>query len=184
MAERVRGKWRQSAARSFILAAVVDGRGAQVPVHGARMTDAVECRYHGRDFSAEEMALLRVWIADPPALSRHALSREFCRHIGWFKPDGGLKDGMAHVTKLAMHRDGVIHLPPPRPHRPLGLIAYGLDTEPPPFLVPTDLDEVSPSTSVSSCAAPAKANSGTSSSSVTTARITRLWSASRCATMW
>ncbi len=78
------------------------------------MTGAIECRYYGRDFTAEEMALLRALIAGPPALNRHALSKEFCRRIGWLKPDGGLKDMMARVTMLAMHRDGVIVLPPPR----------------------------------------------------------------------
>lgn len=46
------------------------------------MTGAVECRYHGRDFTVAEMALLRELIAGPPALSRHALSKEFCRRIG------------------------------------------------------------------------------------------------------
>ena len=88
------------------------------------MTGAVECRYYGRDFTAEEMALLRALIAGPPALNRHALSREFCRRTGWLKPDGGLKDMMARVTMLAMHRDGVIALPPPRgpQHRPKPIV--------------------------------------------------------------
>ena len=45
------------------------------------MTGSVECRYHGRDFTADEMALLRALIAGPPALNRHALSKEFCRRI-------------------------------------------------------------------------------------------------------
>ena len=69
-------------------------------------------RYYGRDFTADEMALLRSLIAGPPALNRHALSKEFCPRIGWLKPDGGLKDMMARVNMLAMHRDGVIALPP------------------------------------------------------------------------
>ncbi len=56
------------------------------------MTDTVECRYHGHDFTTAEMALLRQLIAGPPALNRHALSKEFCRRIGWYKADGGLKD--------------------------------------------------------------------------------------------
>ena len=57
-----------------------------------------------------------------------------CRHIGWLKPDGVLKDMMAHVTMLAMHNDGVIALPPPRGrrYRPRP-IAFGPDTEPPLF---------------------------------------------------
>ena len=40
-------------------------------------------------------------IAGPPALNRNALSKEFCRHIGWYKADGGLKDMMARVVMLA-----------------------------------------------------------------------------------
>ena len=109
------------------------------------MTDTVECRYHGRDFTAAEMALLRELIAGPPALSRHALSREFCRRIGWYKADGGLKDMMARVVMLAMHKDGLIELPPPRwrPGRP-GPVVLGPDTEPPLLPPPTALDEVRP----------------------------------------
>ncbi len=70
------------------------------------MTGAVECRYYGRDFTAEEMALLRALIAGPPPLNRHALSKELCRRIGWFKPDGGLKDMMARVTDHTGHAQG------------------------------------------------------------------------------
>jgi len=109
------------------------------------MSGAIECRYHGRDFTAEEMALLRALIGADPQPNRAALSREFCRRIGWLKPDGGLKDMMARVTMLAMHRDGVIVLPPPRGQRhPPKRIVFGPDTEPPPFPAPTALDEVRP----------------------------------------
>ena len=109
------------------------------------MTGAVECRYYGRDFTAEEMALLRALIAGPAPLSRRALSIEFCRRIGWLKPDGGLKDMMARVTMLAMHRDGLIELPPPRWQRGRpNPIVFGPDTEPPLFPAPTTLDEVRP----------------------------------------
>ena len=113
--------------------------------HGAGVTGAIECRYYGRDFSAGEMALLRALIAGPPPLNRHMLSKEFCRRIGWFKPDGGLKDMMARVAMLAMHRDGLIALPPPqgRQGRP-GPVVFGPDTEAPLFPAPTTLDEVRP----------------------------------------
>ena len=109
------------------------------------MTGRIECRYHGRDFTTDEMALLRTLIAAQPPPTRNALSREFCRHIGWLKPDGGLKDMMARVTMLAMHRDGLVTLPAPtqRQSRP-GPIAFGQDTEPPLFPAPTTLDEVRP----------------------------------------
>ena len=109
------------------------------------MTGAVECRYYGRDFTVEEMALLRALIAAEPPPTRAALSREFCRRIGWLKPDAGLKDMMARVAMLAMHRDGMIALPPPRgpKHRPKPIV-FGPDTEPPLFPAPTSLDEVRP----------------------------------------
>ena len=120
-------------------------RGPQAQLHDAAMTGAVECRYYGRDFTAEEMALLRALIAVDPHPTRAALSREFCRRIGWFKPDGGLKDMMARVTMLAMHRDGLIVLPPPkgRQYRPKPIV-LGHDTEPPLFPAPTTLDDVRP----------------------------------------
>ena len=109
------------------------------------MTRAIECRYYGRDFTTREMALLRALIAADPQPSRAALSREFCRRIGWLKPDGGLKDMMARVAMLAMHRDGLIALPAPRgrlnPSRPM---IFGPDTEPPLFPPPTTLDQVRP----------------------------------------
>ncbi len=54
------------------------------------------------DFTAGEMTLLRALIAGPPTLNRHPLSREFCRGIGWFKPDSGLKDMMARVAHSLM----------------------------------------------------------------------------------
>ena len=124
---------------------MVDERGAKAAVHRAGVSDAVECRYYGRDFTAGEMALLRTLIAADPQPTRAALAREFCRRVGWFKSDGGLKDMMAKVTMLAMHRDGIITLPPPRGKqgRP-GPIAFGPQTEPPLFPAPTTLDEVRP----------------------------------------
>ena len=109
------------------------------------MTGRVECRYYSRDFTAGEMALLRALIAVDPQPTRAGLSREFCRLIGWFKPDSGLKDMMARVTMLAMHRDGLIVLPPPKgqQHRPKPVV-FGPDTEPPLLPAPTTLDEVRP----------------------------------------
>ena len=52
---------------------------------------------------------------------------------------------MARVTMLAMHRDGLVALPPPkqRQSRP-GPIVFGPDTEPPLFPAPTSLDEIRP----------------------------------------
>ena len=127
------------------MAALVDGTGAPARTGRADVTDTIECRYHGRDFTASEMALLRELIAGPPALNRHHLSKEFCRRIGWYKADGGLKDMMARVVMLAMDKDGRIELPPPKRTRPPRLpMTFGPDTEAPLLPPPTTLDEVRP----------------------------------------
>ena len=109
------------------------------------MTGEIECRYHCRDFTVDEMALLCAPIAGPPTLNRHVLSRAFCKRIGWYKADGGLKDMMARVVMLAMHKDGRVEMPLPkwRQNRP-GPIIFGPDTEPPLLPSPTSLDEVRP----------------------------------------
>ena len=52
-----------AAGRPVALAAMVDERRAQARAHDAGMTGAIECRYYGRDFTADEMALLRALIA-------------------------------------------------------------------------------------------------------------------------
>ncbi|MCY3791927.1 MAG: hypothetical protein OXH63_24385 [Gemmatimonadetes bacterium] len=43
------------------------------------------------------MALHRALITGPPLLNCHALSREFCRCDGCFKPDTSLTDMIARV---------------------------------------------------------------------------------------
>ena len=43
------------------------------------MTADAECRYYGRDFTTQEMVVLRALIAASPPPNRHALSREFNR---------------------------------------------------------------------------------------------------------
>ena len=84
------------------MVALVDEPTAPAHPDGQGVSGAIECRYYGRNFTTEEMALLRALIAGPPALNRFALSKEFCRRIGWTKPDGGLKHMMARVSMLAM----------------------------------------------------------------------------------
>ena len=127
------------------MVALVDEPDPLARPDGADMSQPIECRYYGRDFSAEEMALLRALIAGPPALNRFALSKAFCRRIGWYKPDGGLKDMMARVTMLAMHKDGLIVLPPPKWGRnPAVPMIFGPDTDTPLEPPPETLDEVRP----------------------------------------
>ena len=55
------------------------------------MRDEVECRYHGRDFTTAEMALMRSLIAASPQQTRAGLAREFCHAINWVGPDDRIR---------------------------------------------------------------------------------------------
>ena len=146
------------------------------------MSDTVDCRYHGRGFSAGEMALMRALIAGPPARNRSQLATEFCRQTSWVKPDGGLKTMMAKVTMLKMHRDGVITLPPARPaeRRPASLPSVPKPNRrrrqrrspSTPFVQSTSSGPPAP--------AAKPAGSGTNLSPATMISATRPWPALRC----
>jgi len=90
----------------------------------------VSHRYCGRDFHAEEIALIRRLIAEDPARTRAELSRLTCRALRWRKADGGLKDMSARVAMLRMHADGLIVLPPPRAKRPDPRVRIGARSDP------------------------------------------------------
>jgi hypothetical protein len=90
----------------------------------------VSHRYCGRDFHADEIALIRQLIAEDPARTRAELSRLTCRELHWLKADGGLKDMSARVAMLRMHEDGLIALPAPRGKRPDPRVRIGSYSEP------------------------------------------------------
>ena len=73
-------------------------------------------RYCGRDFSKQELALIRQLISENPSASRAVLSRLTCQALDWYKIDGGLKEMSCRVAMLRMQDDGLIKLPAPR-HR-------------------------------------------------------------------
>ena len=150
------------------------------------MSAAPTCRYAGRDFTEDEIALIRDLIAGDPKLTRAHLSRAFCRRVGWVKPDGGLRDMMARCALLAMHRDGLIVLPPPRhPRRAPGPVVFGPETEPPPSPPPATLEAVRPLSLVPSSTGPATTPCcGSSSSRATIISATSRWPALRCAIPW
>ena len=92
-------------------------------------------RYCARHFSAEDLARIRRLIAEAPGRSRAELSRLTCQVLGWYKPDGGLKDMSARVAMLRMHRDGLIELPPPRRPPPQTTVAITPQTDPGPAIL-------------------------------------------------
>jgi hypothetical protein len=90
--------------------------------------------YCGRDFHADDIALIRRLIAEDPARSRAELSRLTCQALAWRKVDGGLKEMSARVAMLRMHDDGLIALPAPRCKPPDQRVRIGLLSDPGPPL--------------------------------------------------
>ena len=73
-------------------------------------------RYCGRDFSKQELVVIRQLISENPSATRAVLSRLTCQAVHWYKIDGGLKEMSCRVAMLRMQDDGLIKLPAPR-HR-------------------------------------------------------------------
>ena len=70
--------------------------------------------YCGRDFSPADIQMIRALMAQNPKLLRTPLSRQLCELLGWFKPNGGLKDMTCRVALMRMQADGLITLAPSR----------------------------------------------------------------------
>ena len=68
----------------------------------------------GRYFSANDLDWICRQVDNLPGLTRIELSRLFCRKVGWYKPDGGLKEMSCRVAMLRLERAGKIRLPFPR----------------------------------------------------------------------
>jgi hypothetical protein len=87
-------------------------------------------RYCGRDFSEEELHLIKALVTEDANRTRADLSRLTCQILHWLKPDGGLKDMSCRVAMLRMQQDGLIQLPPPRCQRPQTRIRISAETDP------------------------------------------------------
>lgn len=74
----------------------------------------VVLRYRGRQITAEDIAFIKNLIARDPKASRRALSRQLCQAWGWLQPNGNLRDAVCRGLLLALERQGLIRLPPPR----------------------------------------------------------------------
>ena len=70
--------------------------------------------YCARDFSADDIQVIRQLREQHPTLQRTPLSRKLCEIFNWTKPNGELKDMTCRVALLRMHSEGLITLPPSR----------------------------------------------------------------------
>jgi hypothetical protein len=81
-------------------------------------------QYCGREFTSEEIDLIRELLAVSPPLSRYRLSLEVCERLPWRRADGGLKDMSCRVALLKMQADALLTLPPPRKIKPVAYRAH------------------------------------------------------------
>jgi len=90
-------------------------------------------RYCGRDFSKQELVVIRQLISENPSATRAVLSRLTCQALDWYKIDGGLKQMSCRVAMLRMQDDGLIKLPPARHrYRPANNVQFTSATAPKP----------------------------------------------------
>ena len=71
-------------------------------------------RYHGRDFTHDEIETIRRLCADEAYPTRAAIARAVCDALDWQRLDGRRKDMAARVALLRMADDKLITLPPAR----------------------------------------------------------------------
>lgn len=74
-------------------------------------------RFSGRDFSEDDITLIRQIIAEDPKRLRRKISQVVCEKLEWFKIDGGLKEMSCRVAMLRMQDAGLIKLPAPKGKR-------------------------------------------------------------------
>jgi hypothetical protein len=102
-------------------------------------------RYCGRDFSRQDLALIRQLISDKPSANRAELSRFTCQALHWYKIDGGLKEMSCRVAMLKMQDDGHITLPPPKHrYRPAKTVQFTPATAPPESKITMPVHALSP----------------------------------------
>lgn len=68
-------------------------------------------KFEGRNFTEEEIKLLKNLIKKEGVKGRSAISRIFCKEISWVKLDGTVKDMSCRKALLKMEKAGLIKLP-------------------------------------------------------------------------
>lgn len=71
-------------------------------------------RFSGRDFTNDELTLIRELISNNPQYSRTKLSQLVCKELNWYKFDGKVKEMSCRVAMLRMQDSGLITLPATR----------------------------------------------------------------------
>jgi Domain of unknown function (DUF4338) len=91
--------------------------------------------YCGREFSHDDIQVIRRVMVENPTLRRTPLSRRLCELFEWTKANGELKDMTCRVALLRMQADGLITLPQSRisrvRRRPHFVATAATDSQPP-----------------------------------------------------
>jgi len=75
-------------------------------------------RYRGKEYTREDIAFVRQFIAEHPEDSRWSLSRKLCVAWDWVQANGALRDMVCRGLMLELARAGYIQLPPLRQQNP------------------------------------------------------------------
>lgn len=75
-------------------------------------------RYCGREFSDQEISLIRQLREENPGLNRTRLSKLVCEKLQWLKLNGELKEMSCRVALIRMQADGLVQLPLPTQSAP------------------------------------------------------------------
>ena len=71
-------------------------------------------RYRGKNITEAEVQFIKQLIAQHPGLSRRKLSTKLCQAWNWVQANGQLRAMVCRGLMLALHRRGLIELPPVR----------------------------------------------------------------------
>jgi hypothetical protein len=77
-------------------------------------------RYCGRDFTSNELALMREVVESCSGLSRTELAQTLCELLGWKRLSGGLKAQECREFLEQLELSGALVLPERQPRRPFG----------------------------------------------------------------
>lgn len=92
-----------------------------VPVVMAHGTETqTPTRYSGRDFTPDELALIREVVESCSGLSRKELAQTVCELLGWKRPSGALKAQECREFLERLESAGVLGLPKKQRRRPVG----------------------------------------------------------------
>ena len=98
------------------------------------MIDPHPILYCGRNFSSEDLALMRQAARDCAGLGVTEIARTICEWLDWKRPNGQLKNHECRSLLERLQQDGFLKLPPLRPSGRRGPRRVSIDLDTPPII--------------------------------------------------